>query len=100
MKAGDVVKKISKNTSIKNFNHYDHKCLYFLFSIRPISEEKLDEFKTNIKYCHYDEVHGDYVYQESWPKFIVNLINNNLLTKAQWGLKFKAKDKLNIIDFT
>jgi len=99
LKAGLVVDKIKEKTIIKNFNHYDHKCLYYLFSIRPISEEKLDVFETNTKYCHYDEVHKDYVYQESWVEFLVKIISEEKITRKQWKKKFKNKQKLNIQEY-
>ncbi|MBA7556069.1 hypothetical protein ES705_48766 [subsurface metagenome] len=96
LRAGDAVKKVLENTSIKKFSHYDHKCLYYLFSIRPISEENLDAFETKTKYCHYDEVHNDYVYQESWPDFLAKIINKKKITKKHWKQKFKKRQKLDI----
>ena len=96
LRAGDVVKKVLENTSIKKFSHYDHKCLYYLFSIRPISEENLDAFETKTKYCHYDEVHNDYVYQESWLDFLAKIINKKKITKKYWKQKFKKRQKLDI----
>jgi len=96
LRAGDVVKKVLENTSIRKFSHYDHKCLYYLFSIRPISEENLDAFETKTKYCHYDEVHNDYVYQESWPDFLAKIINEKKITKKCWKQKFKKRQKLDI----
>lgn len=99
LKAGDIVSKVIEKTSIKDFNHHDHLCLYYLFSIRPISEEVVDAFKTNTKYCHYDEVHNDYVYQEDWADFIVKIITENKLSKKDWKSKFKLKEKLNLEEY-
>ena len=94
LKAGLVVDKIKEKTFIKNFNHYDHKCIYYLFSIRPISEEKLDVFETNTKYCHYDELHKDYVYQKAWAEFLIKIINENKITRKKWVDNFKKKEKI------
>jgi hypothetical protein len=99
LRAGEVVKKVLEDTAIKKINHYDHKCLYYLFSIRPISEENLDPFETNTKYCHYDEVHKDYVYQDLWPNFLIKIINENKITHKKWIQKFKNRQKLDIKEF-
>jgi hypothetical protein len=96
LKAGDVVKNVKEKTSIKDFNHHDHKCLYFVFSIRPTSYDRIDPFKTNTKYCHYDEVHNDYVYQENWTDFLINVINNKKISRNVWREKFKKREKLDI----
>lgn len=96
LKAGDVLKKVLENTSINKFSYYDHRCLYYLFSIRPISEDNLDAFETNTKYCHYDEVHNDYVYQDSWPDLLAKIINKKKITKKYWKQKFKKRQKLDI----
>ncbi len=100
LKAGDIVKRVSKNTSVRNFSHYDHKCLYYIFSVRPISSENVDKFKTNINYCHYDEVHDDYVYQDSWAEFVTNSINNKLLSRKSWKEYFKKAQKLDIKNYS
>lgn len=99
LKAGGILKKVLKNTSIDKFSHYDHKCFYYLFSIRPISEENFDESKTNVDYCHYDEPHKDYMYQEDWANLIIKIINEDKLSKSSWKSKFKKREKLNIRNF-
>jgi hypothetical protein len=88
LKAGDVVKKVSEKTNIKKFSHYDHRCLYYLFAIRPTSKESLDAFETNTKYCHYDELHKDYVYQTAWAEFLIKIINENKITRKEWVENF------------
>ena len=99
LKAGDVLKKVLEKTSIKKFSHYDHKCLYYLFSIRPIKEENKDPFETNTKYCHYDEAHNDYVYQNLWAEFLIKIINEERITREQWRKRFKNRQKLNIPEY-
>lgn len=97
--AGGVLKKVLEKTNIKKFSHYDHRCLYYLFSIRPTSKDSLDAFETNTKYCHYDELHKDYVYQKAWAEFLIKIINENKITRKEWVENFKKRKKLNIQEF-
>lgn len=102
LKPGDVVKLVNKNIpSNKKINHFDHKCLYYIFSIRPTANDEInsDPFECNTKYCHYDEVHDDYVFQEEWVNFISLNINCDNLTKELWKNNFDNKNKLNIDEF-
>jgi hypothetical protein len=97
LKPGDVVKKINEATTF-NLNHFDHKCLYTILSIRPPKNDD-DPFNTNNLYCHYDEVHDDYVYQESWCEFIINAINTGKLTKEYLRLNFNSGTLIPVSDF-
>ena len=99
LRAGDVLKKVLEKTPTKRFSHYDHRYLYYIFSIRPISKEKLDPRKTNTKYCHYDELHGDYVYQESWAEFLIKIIKEKKIKQKKWKSNFKKRKKLNIKEY-
>lgn len=98
-KPGDVVTKINSEVGFK-FNHYDHKCLYCCFKIRPASANDIDDpFDTNTNYCHYDEVHDDYIYQDEWAELIIKCINDETLTKEMWRSKFKKRESFEISDF-
>lgn len=98
LKAGDVVKAILK--VLPDFSHYDHKCLYQIFGIRPTGPDKeTDPFNTNTDFCHYDEAHDDYLYQESWPKLICELIQRGTLDKEFWKSHFNIGSRLNINEF-
>lgn len=89
LKAGAVVERVKQESLIPNFSHFDHKCLCCIFSIRPFQNEKeKDPFNTNSEYCHYDEAHDDYLYQEAWADYITDLINNKGWTKERWKKKF------------
>lgn len=70
LKPGKVIIKVNGRSAIK-INHADHKNILAMFSVRPYKEfgEDLDPFDTNTKYCHYDEAHKDYLYQDSWVEF-------------------------------
>lgn len=98
-KPGDVVTKINSDIAFE-FNHYDHKCLYCCFNIRPASANDIeDPFDTNTNYCHYDEVHDDYIYQDEWAELIITCINNGTLTKEMWRSKFKKRESFDISKF-
>ena len=98
-KPSDVIQKVNSEIDFE-INHYDHKCLYCCFKIRPASANDIDDpFETNANYCHYDEVHGDYLYQDAWAELIIKGIKNNKLTKNIWKEKFKAKDSFNISEY-
>lgn len=98
-KPSDVIAKVNSETQLE-INHYDHKCLYCCFKIRPASANDIDDpFDTNANYCHYDEVHNDYVYQDTWAKLIIKGINDGTLTKEIWKSKFKSRDSFNMSEF-
>lgn len=97
LKPGAVVKFIKENYA-EDFNHYDHKCLLYTFSIRPTKEDghNSDPFETNTKYCHYDEAHNDYLFQEEWSNFILSNITSGMLSKEIWKNAYDKKQKLDI----
>jgi len=98
-KPGDVLVKINSEIDF-TINHFDHKCLYCCFKIRPASGNDIDDpFDTNINYCHYDEAHKDYLYQDAWAELIIKGINDGILTKQTWKSKFDNKESFNIIEF-
>jgi hypothetical protein len=75
LKAGDVVRRVKGAIPGILFSFHTHLCLYRLFAIRPPGSAE-DPFDTDTKYCHYDEAHNDYVYQESWPQLIIELLQS------------------------
>jgi hypothetical protein len=99
LKASDILEKVLENTSLEKFSHYDHKCLYYIFSIRLITEENKDPFETNTKYCHYDELHKDYIYQKAWAEYLIKIITENKITHKKWVENFKKRKKLNIQEY-
>jgi hypothetical protein len=98
IKAGIVVNSVKE--VLPDFSHYDHKCLYTIFGIRPNGLEKeSDPFNTNTSYCHYDEAHDDYLYQESWAEFIISGIRDNKLSKEIWKEHLDNKNEIEINGF-
>lgn len=100
LKPGKVIEKVNKKLTFK-LNHTDHKHIQAIFSIRPYKEfgNDNDPFETNTKYCHYDEAHNDYLYQETWVDFLVANITTGQLNKQIWKQTFDDKKYLEIAKF-
>jgi len=97
-KPGDVLKKLEKRAGLE-LSQYDHRCLYYIFSLRPISSENLPPETTNTKYCLYDATHEDYVYTQKWIDFVHNLLTVKGFTLEQAATNCKAHTKLDITAF-
>jgi len=98
LRTKEVLKKVNDN-NLHNFNQYDHMCLYTIFSVRPRAKDP-DPKKTNVKFCHYDEVHKDYVYQDNWVDFIVKLFEVHHLTKEKIRQAYKADEEWDINQYS
>lgn len=98
LKPGEVIVKIEEQTSIE-ISHYVHKCFYSVFSIRPITTDDLEPFETNANYCHYDEAHGDYVYQETWVAFLANFLKVYKNPVEEIKNDFKNNTKLEVKNY-
>ncbi len=94
-KASQVIDCINEHSNVK-MNHYDHKCLYYIFSIRPTSLENMDPEETNIAFCYYDIAHKDYLYTQEWIDFLINIISSKQLTKDEWKTLYKKNQKRDI----
>lgn len=100
LKQGKVVSEIKEKCIIK-FSHTDHKYIQAIFSIRPYKEfcKEPNPFETNKKYCHYDEAHNDYLYQECWIDFLIANISTKRLNKDIWKKTFDDRIHLDITQF-
>lgn len=98
LKPGEVISKVEERTGIE-LSHYTHKCFYSVFSIRPITTDDLEPFETNANYCHYDEAHDDYVYQESWVAFLSMVLEQYEDPVGDIKRDFKNDEKLNIEEY-
>lgn len=100
LKPGKVIEKVNKKLTFQ-LNHTDHKHIQAIFSIRPYKEFENDNdpFETNTKYCHYDEAHNDYLYQETWVDFLIANITTGQLNKETWKKTFDNKKYLEIAKF-
>lgn len=75
LKPGEVVASVREALPGTRFSLYTHTCLYKLLEVRPAGNAE-DPFETNPDYCHYDEAHEDYVFQSSWPRLIVEILQS------------------------
>lgn len=98
LKPGKVVKKVNDILGPKTINPATHRYIYTIFDIRPAKDSE-DPFETNTDYCHYDEAHGDYVYNEDWVKFIVHILQTGALVLDQIREHFIKKENLEIKNF-
>ncbi len=94
----EVIKRVNENI-LHNFNQYYHMCLYTVFTVRPRGGDP-NPNETNTKYCHYDEVHSDYIYQDSWVDFIVKLFEVHRVTKENIRQAYKTDEKWDINKFS
>jgi hypothetical protein len=94
LKAGAVLDAVEERCGIR-INHREHMCFYYVFSVRPVGEEQRDPFDTDTDYCHYDELHNDYVYQESWVNFIIDALEGGQVTLEEIKDCFRSRQKLS-----
>lgn len=87
-----------KKSGINNFSTHWHTVLWKLFQVRP-SPGVENPFETNTKYCHYDEVHKDYVFNDDWVHFIVNLFKKHGFTQQKMRALFNSKRTLHTEDY-
>lgn len=98
MKPGKLLLSVEQQTGIR-LSHYDHKCLYTILSVRPADPNSHDPFDTNTHYCHYDEVHDDYVYYQEWADILSRLLRCGRLKRHVWKQAYKHGRRYNISDF-
>lgn len=100
LKPGKVIQNVNGKSPIK-INHTDHKHILAVLSVRPYKEFGVDQdpFDTNTKYCHYDEAHNDYLYQDKWVDFLVANLTSGQLTKELWKKHYDDRKKLDISKF-
>lgn len=95
----DVLEKVNEKLGT-DLNHYDHRCLYTVFSIRPNSQDpKEDPFDTNTDYCMYDEVHGDYVFTKTWIDFLSHNFDSGAIERDEIRDAFRANERWDIDEY-
>lgn len=98
LKPSGVVAKVLKMFPASNFNMYTHTSIVKLFGVRPYDDDE-DPFDTDASYCHYDEVHNDYVYTEDWVDFLVDLFQSGRTTKENINDAVKNEEQWDISEF-
>ena len=101
LKPGKVINEVLNKTNIK-ITQADHKHILAIFKVRPYKEfgEEVDPFETNTNYCHYDEAHNDYLYQDSWVDFLVANLSTGNLKKEFWKQTFHDRKTLQIDNYS
>ena len=95
LKPKDVSARVVEE-GVGGFSVYYHVLLWKLFNVRP-SRGTDNPFETNTRYCHYDEVHGDYVFNENWVSFIVLLFRKNGIS-FKWLNEMSRKNEMLLIN--
>ena len=101
LKPGKVLSEVLNKTKIK-ISQVDHKHILAIFKVRPYKEfgDEIDPFDTNTKFCHYDEAHNDYLYQESWVDFLVGNLSTGNLKKEFWKKTYDDRITLKIDEYS
>ena len=94
LKPGKIIDKVNEHFGEKKLTHTSHRYIYTVFQIRP-SGDADDPFETNTDYCHYDETHKDYVYNEDWADFLIHIIQSGITTELMKE-KFNNQEKMEI----
>ncbi len=97
MKAGEIQNSVSELVG-DTFNQFNFKCFCFVYSIRPYDFEKKKKMEISERYCAYDELHQDYVYEPALADLISRAILFKKETKETLKKKYKDKTKSNIKD--
>lgn len=99
LRPGEVCKKVRESLDEKFSPYSHHRYFYTVFQIRPACNGSEAPFNTNEQFCHYDEAHDDYVYQELWVDFIVNCLSKKTITLETIKEKYDSNERLNINDY-
>lgn len=97
-KPGKVVKKVNNSIGEGALNFVTHRYLYTIFSIRPPGGAE-DPFDTNTNYCHYDEPHNDYVFNQDWVDFIIHLLQTDAMDLEDAKEYFDDGETLDIEEY-
>lgn len=77
LRPSDVADRVSDSLDITfSASHHHAKCWKY-YKVRPLKEDLHPE-RTNPKYCHYDSIHGDYLYTEEWVSFLIKELSNKV----------------------
>ena len=96
LKPSIVCDKVNENLGRPDFlKVHHHTWLYKVFMIRPRKGVE-DPFNTDTRFCHYDEAHDDYVYNDEWVNTITSIFQNNLLTLETLKGYYDSKETIDI----
>lgn len=83
LKPGRVLTMVEEKSGVK-LSFHDHNCLLTIFSIKPGKYSEKSPSETNTKYCHYDQVHYDFIYHEGWVDCICEILKADKMKKYMW----------------
>ncbi|WP_413745564.1 DUF3644 domain-containing protein [Synechococcus sp. MIT S9507] len=95
LKPSEVVKKVNEGLNGKSITQNLHTILYKLFEIRPAKGSD-EPFNTQEEFCHYDEPHNDYVYQDAWVTFLIHFMQTTELEPSELRKKQLNGEKLDV----
>ncbi|OIQ49687.1 hypothetical protein BerOc1_01612 [Pseudodesulfovibrio hydrargyri] len=100
LKPGGVCKTVNNRLGKRLITTVHHSWIVRIFNIRPRGSAE-DPFETDTRFCHYDEAHKDYLYNDSWVDFLVSAFQEDKLTiddmrRARYS---DSKQCMNIDDF-
>lgn len=79
LKPGGVCKAVNDRLGITIITTVYHGWIVRVFNIRPKATAE-DHFDTDTRFCHYDEPHKDYLYNDAWVDFLVSVFQDGKLT--------------------
>ena len=97
LKPGQIIEKVNNHFGVKRLSHPAHRYIYTVFVVRPAGGAE-DPFDTNTDYCHYDETHNDYVFNEDWANFLIHLFQSGVAIEFIKA-KFDAGETLDIEEY-
>lgn len=93
-KPGAVAKEVKRQLGM-GFETNDHTRCWKYFHVRPPTGAT-DKAKTDIRYCHYDEPHDDYVYTDEWVTFLVENLSRPETYREVFGKELETAAKLAV----
>lgn len=100
LKPGGVCEAVNERLGNETITTNHHGWIVRVFNVRPKGTAD-DPFETDTRFCHYDEPHDDYLYNDAWVDFLVSLFHEGKLTIDDIRReRFSGeKDGLKIDDF-
>ena len=97
-KPGVVAHEVEQQLGIR-FGTNDHTRCWKQFHVRPPTGAT-DKANTDIRYCHYDEPHDDYVYTDKWVEFLVLKLSKPETYREVLGREPEMAAKLAVLTAT
>ncbi|WP_319466170.1 DUF3644 domain-containing protein [uncultured Pseudodesulfovibrio sp.] len=82
LKPGGVCEAVNEKLVNEVITTTHHGWIVRVFNVRPKGNAD-DPFETDTRFCHYDEPHDDYLYNDAWVDFLVSLFQDGKLSLDQ-----------------